>query len=280
MVDKSLLLIIDLQKNFINEETKYCLKKIKKLLDCKKYDYIAFTKFINDEDSNFYKILNWRGCITEEDRQIMIDTKNYKVFEKRTYTALNDELKNYIKDNNITNIYLCGIDTDACVLKTALDLFDNNYNVKVIEDCCASHTGYKMHESAIDILKKNIGSNNVIKAFKELTRKEIKKLIDFKGANGCIASDEITLNGKKVGFMYRDKPNNEYDSGWNFFAGSEDEEFSSNPDNFSVFELNTICNYDYSIVNFLDKPLYSAFVRDEKGNFVEDKEYENILRSK
>lgn len=161
----SLLLIIDLQKKFINKETKEVIQIIKELLDCKNYDYVAFTKFINDEDSNFYRTLNWKGCITEEDRQIMVDTKDNKIFEKRTYTAFNEEFREYIKDNNIDTIYLCGIDTDACVLKTALDLFENNYNVKVIEDCSMSHSGYKMHESAIDILKKNIGSNNIIKAF-------------------------------------------------------------------------------------------------------------------
>lgn len=275
----SLLLIIDLQKNFINEETKYCLKKIKKLLECNNYDYIAFTKFINDEDSNFYKTLNWKGCMTTEDRQIVVDTKDYKVFEKRTYTAFNKKFKDYIEDNNIDTIYLCGIGTDACVLKTALDLFENDYDVKVIEDCSMSHSGYKKHESAIDILKKNIGSNNVIKVFKGLTRKEIKKLIDYKGASGCLTSDEITLNGKQVGFMYRDKPNNEYDSGWNFFAGSESKEYTNNPDNFSIFDINTICNYDDSIIDFLNKPIYSAFIKDENGNFVEDKEYENILKS-
>ena len=32
------------------------------------------------------------------------------------------------KENKIKDIYLCGIDTDACVLKTAIDLFENNYN--------------------------------------------------------------------------------------------------------------------------------------------------------
>ena len=51
------------------------------------------------------------------------------------------------------------------MILTSLDLFDNDYDVKVIEDCSMSHSGYKMHESAIDILKKNIGSNDVIKAF-------------------------------------------------------------------------------------------------------------------
>ena len=58
---------------------------------------------------------------------------------------------------------MCGIDTDACVLKTALDLFENNYDVKVIEDCSMSHSGIEYHNSAINMLKKLIGNQNVIK---------------------------------------------------------------------------------------------------------------------
>ena len=64
--------------------------------------------------------------MTEEDRRIVIDTKDNRVLEKRTYTALTPELMTYLKENKIKDIYLCGIDTDACVLKTAIDLFENN----------------------------------------------------------------------------------------------------------------------------------------------------------
>lgn len=46
-----LLLVIDVQKDFINENTSKTLSKIKMLVDSKKYDIIAFTRFINDEDS-------------------------------------------------------------------------------------------------------------------------------------------------------------------------------------------------------------------------------------
>lgn len=158
----TLLLIIDVQKSFINENTKNIPKKIEKLLQTNKFNHIIFTKFINEENSNFYMELNYQGCMSEEDRKIVIDTKNNTILKKKTYTAVNSELTHYIKENNIDIIYLCGIDTDACVLKTALDLWENNYNVKVIKDCCMSHSGYEMHDSAINILNKMIGSSNVI----------------------------------------------------------------------------------------------------------------------
>ncbi|MDD5865366.1 MAG: cysteine hydrolase [bacterium] len=162
-MNKKLLLIIDLQESFINESTKFLPQKIEKLLISNKFDYIVFTKFINDDKSDFYRILNYKGCMTEKDRNIVIDTKDYRVIEKRVYTAYNDELKSYIDSNNIKTIYLCGIDTDACVLKTTLDLFENNLDVKVIEDCSMSHSGIEYHNSAINMLRKLIGNQNVIK---------------------------------------------------------------------------------------------------------------------
>ena len=57
----------------------------------------------------------------------------------------------------------------------------------------------------------------------------IKKIIEIKGS--CIASDKITVNGLKVGYMYRENPSNDLDTGWRFFEGNEDEEYTNNPDN-------------------------------------------------
>lgn len=161
-MENTLLLIIDVQKNFINDNTKKIPNKITNLINKNHFDYIAFTKFINDENSNFYKMLNYKGCINEDDRKIVFDTQNNKVFTKRIYTAVNDEFKTYIKENEIKKVYLCGIDTDACVLKTAIDLFENNIDVKVIENCCMSHSGKKYHNYAIKMLKKLIGKESII----------------------------------------------------------------------------------------------------------------------
>ena len=83
-----LLLAIDVQKDFINEQTLKTLNKIKRLIDSKKYDIVAFTRFINDEDSIWYKKLKYKGCMTKEQQEIAIDTQNYRVFDKRIYTAM------------------------------------------------------------------------------------------------------------------------------------------------------------------------------------------------
>ena len=157
-----LLLVIDVQNDFINVNTSIILFKIKELVERNEFDYIVFTRFINDKDSNWYRELAYSGCITEKGQSISIDTKNYKVIDKKIYSALNGELKNYINDNKIEEIYLCGFDTDACVFKTALDLFENNYNVYVLKDYCMSSEGIELHNVYISNLARLIGKNKII----------------------------------------------------------------------------------------------------------------------
>lgn len=156
-----MLLIIDLQNQFINENTKSSINDIEYLINSKMYDRICFTKFVNSIDNPTYKFLGWTGCLTEQSRDICINTKDNKVFEKNTYSAFNNELIEYIEKNNIDEIYLCGIDIECCVLATAYNLFENGYNVKVIKDYCYSMYGDNCKQNAIGILERNIGKNNI-----------------------------------------------------------------------------------------------------------------------
>ena len=67
--------------------------------------------------------------------------------------------------------------------------------------------------------------------------------------------------------MYREKPESKLDSGWRFLAGDEDEEYMNNIENADIFCLNTICNYDPEIIEYLDCPVGSAFYRNKSGEF-------------
>jgi len=101
----------------------------------------------------------------------------------------------------------------------------------------------------------------------------VKPLLDWNEANGegCIVSDRITKEGWKVGYMHRDEPvSGQPDSGWHFYKGDEDEEYSSNPDNHHVFALNTICNYDPDIIPYLHSPIGTYLIRTENGDFIRD----------
>ena len=103
-----------------------------------------------------------------------------------------------------------------------------------------------------------------------LSENKIKKLYVSTQNSGCIASNRITVDGMKVGYMYRESPSSTFpDSGWRFFAGDESEEYTDNPKNFNIFSLNTICNYDPSVMELLDSPFGTAYFK-QNGVFVKE----------
>ena len=60
-------------------------------------------------------------------------------------------------------VHLCGVDTDACVLKVALDLFDMGYRPRILLDACASGNGADYHERAIEIFTRQLGRKAVLR---------------------------------------------------------------------------------------------------------------------
>jgi hypothetical protein len=104
-----------------------------------------------------------------------------------------------------------------------------------------------------------------------LSASEIKSLAP--GHGGCIASDMITVDGRHVGFMYREEEDFEGDSGWRFMSGYESAEYSDDPNNLAVYDVNTIANYDPKIIPYLERPVGSAFereIRDDEFRKVTD----------
>lgn len=112
------------------------------------------------------------------------------------------------------------------------------------------------------------------------TENDIKNLLKWDGADGCLASDKITVEGYKVGYMYRENPENDYDSGWRFLAGMEDNEYMNNPNNLEVYKLNTICNYDELIISYLNMPIGTILIRTENNEFIIDDKTQEIFVTK
>ena len=103
-----------------------------------------------------------------------------------------------------------------------------------------------------------------------LNADDIKNLFHWDYADFCLATDRILVDGCKVGYMYREEPDNEYDSGWRFQAGDESGEYMENAANHGAYKLNSIANYDPEIIPLLYSDYGCAFYRDCKGIFQKD----------
>ncbi|MDZ8027866.1 MAG: isochorismatase family cysteine hydrolase [Nostoc sp. SerVER01] len=158
------LFIIDIQNGFIAQDTSYVVQRIKSLLEQSIFDNVVFTKFINTVDSPYVKYLNWHQLLSETEQKIVDDIKPFAkvIFEKTVYTACNKETLRFLKERNIQRVFICGIDTEACVLKTAIDFFENNINTYVLSYYSASNGGDNYHQAAILVLSQIIGISNII----------------------------------------------------------------------------------------------------------------------
>ena len=94
--------------------------------------------------------------------------------------------------------------------------------------------------------------------------KEIESLVI--GMGFCYATKRIVENKEKVGYMYREIPEDFNDSGWRFFTGTESQEYVNNPDNIGIYDVNTIANYDCSIIPYLNSSFGVEFERVLESN--------------
>lgn len=101
------------------------------------------------------------------------------------------------------------------------------------------------------------------KTFK-IKAEDILKVIEPMGS--CLASDKITIEGLPVGYMYREDPEEDNDSGWRFLSGTEDQDYIDDPNNSMIFEVNTLANYDAAIIPYLKYPIGSELERIENSD--------------
>lgn len=156
---KTALLVVDVQSYFLERSPKDLPAKIADYIRSSNYDFIGFTVFRNVDGSNWEKSLDWHKSKTDEEIKLADEFKDLvtpeNTFEKHTYSALkHGKLLGILEDKGIEEIHLCGIDTDACILASAYDAFDQNFKVKILFDLSYSRAGLK--EAVKNIARRNI----------------------------------------------------------------------------------------------------------------------------
>ncbi|PVE70293.1 immunity protein Imm33 domain-containing protein [Priestia megaterium] len=94
--------------------------------------------------------------------------------------------------------------------------------------------------------------------------------------NTLVTVSNDVLERNEFNFLLKDKPN---DSGWVIFSGYEEDEFTSNPNNFQIVALGVALNVDDSILAFINESPLCAYERNEFGKFdrIHDYDWETYL---
>lgn len=156
------LLIVDVQNGFVNEKTKHIPLLVEKL----QYDYdlVVATRFINLPNSPYRSLIKWEHLSPETDEiELAFSPKEGAiVIDKYIYTCIDEQFLLLLKDNGIDVVDICGIDTDICVTKCAVDLFERKITPHVLKDYCATHADADIQEAALVILARYIGKSQIV----------------------------------------------------------------------------------------------------------------------
>lgn len=159
------LLVVDVQLGFINEFTEHLPARIATLIERHEHDPVLFTRFVNVEGSPFRRILDWDECAEPPDTELAPEVRKFApedhIYSKPGYAGLPPNLEKYLLENNIDEVSVVGIDTDMCVLKVAMDLFDKNIRPIIYTDCCASTAGLQSHLAGLAVLARNVGAQHL-----------------------------------------------------------------------------------------------------------------------
>lgn len=162
---KKALVVIDVQKGFINKETEMLPNKIVEYTKRNNFDYILGTAYINSEETACYKFEGWKSCMEgTEEAELVPEIKEIvqKVFKKGKYSCWNDEFKEFIKSNGIDELYFAGISTACCVLHSVFDAYNDLQSCYVVKDLCGSTRGESTQKAAVQILRECITEQRVI----------------------------------------------------------------------------------------------------------------------
>ncbi len=137
---KNILVVIDMQNGFVRDIDSAMLDRVRHLTTSNIFDAVIATRFVNEPDSSFVNILGWDKMMSGDELKLIDGLVYNVIFEKCTYSCVTDNFVDVccrLNDCEMpTRLFLCGVDTDSCVLATAIDLFDHGIRPMLLPLLC------------------------------------------------------------------------------------------------------------------------------------------------
>ncbi len=165
------LLVIDVQNGFVNENSRHVISGIVKFSAERmgQGGAVVATRFINTAGSQWEKLIQWSRVRDEPEIDLVPELLDLRrknpemiISDKNTYSSLTPRVTRLLEDSGSNEVLLCGIATESCVLKTAVDLFEIGFRPVVLTDLCATHASREAEAAGLLVLSRFIGRNQLI----------------------------------------------------------------------------------------------------------------------
>lgn len=175
-----MLTVVDMQNGFLGQRSQHVLPVVVKLVQefRRRGLPVVFTRFHNIQDSQYERLIGWRRLRSSPEIDLSPELQKYAeiVIDKEIYSAFTPVFDATVKQHNWRSIVLCGVATDGCVLKTAVDAFERGLTPIVVTDACASHAGDDVHKAGLLLLERFIGKNQLMNMDSLLAGIDLKQL--------------------------------------------------------------------------------------------------------
>ncbi|WP_091610481.1 cysteine hydrolase [Micromonospora mirobrigensis] len=165
---RQVLVVTDMQNGFVREQSAHVVPVVADLV--RRWQGAGgdtlFTRYLNYPGSPFERFFGWRKLQASPETDIVPELRPYlhrgTVLDKLIYSPFSRESEELFAQRGWDEFYFCGIATESCVLKGAVDAFERNLTPWLIADASASHAGVEAHQAGLLVARRFIGPGQVI----------------------------------------------------------------------------------------------------------------------
>lgn len=166
---RAALIVIDMQNGFINDRSRHVIPKVVELIE--RWEAtgrpVVFTRYHNYPGSPFERLIHWSAMQHAPETEIVPElgphaARARAVVDKRIYSYFTNEGSDIAAREGWTDLVFCGVATESCVLKSAVDAFERDLTPWLVTDASASHGGSAAHEAGLLVARRFIGARQLL----------------------------------------------------------------------------------------------------------------------
>jgi nicotinamidase-related amidase len=165
----SVLVVVDMQHGFVRPKSAHVVPAVVDLVARWQAagGATVWTRFFNEAGSNFRRLIHWDHLAGSPETDIVDELQPYvhqatAVVDKPGYTLFTPQGAGTIAAGGWTDLVICGLATESCVCKTAVDAFERDLTPWVVTDACGSHAGAEAHEAGLLVTRRFIGRGQMV----------------------------------------------------------------------------------------------------------------------
>ncbi|MFI9528003.1 cysteine hydrolase [Micromonospora rosaria] len=181
---RPVLVVTDMQNGFVREQSAHIVPVVVDLVrrwQASGGDTL-FTRYLNYPGSPFERFFGWKRLQNSPETDIVPELIPYAEraaqLDKTIYSPFTSEGEDLFDRQGWREFYFCGIATESCVLKGAVDAFERGLTPWLIADASASHAGEAAHSAGLLVARRFIGPSQVI------NRDEVSRRLALRSVTG------------------------------------------------------------------------------------------------